>query len=163
MLRVAILATYSGLSKFQERSEVPAKGTSKKAPRRPIKIIMNNRNKWHRLAGRMSGVIGFEGLRKKGQMKHSAKVMLLATALSMTNGMMPQALAQTQPANPGTPAAATPSQQTPAKQQTQQQDKHPKAKGAAAGAAVGAVAGNAAAGAVIGAGHSRRQARRDNR
>ena len=43
------------------------------------------------------------------------------------------------------------------------QDKHPKAKGAAAGAVVGAAAGNAAAGAVIGVGHFRSEARRANR
>ena len=100
-------------------------------------------------------------------MKPSARVMSLAMAFTMTTMMVPQAPAQTQPANPGTPPAATPAQQkTPAQQQTQakqQQDKHPKAKGAAAGAVVGAAAGNAAAGAVIGAGHSRRQARRANR
>ena len=89
-------------------------------------------------------------------MKHSAKVMSLAMALSITNAMVPKRHSQTQPANP--PAATQ-----PANPQAAKQDKHPNAKGAAAGAVVGAAAWNAAARAVIEAGHSQREARRANR
>jgi hypothetical protein len=95
-------------------------------------------------------------------MKHSAKVMSLAMALSVTTAMVPQGSAQTQPPNAGAPQGATPAQQQT--QTQQQQTTHPKAKGEAAGAAVGTMTtGNAAKGAVVGAGHSRRQEGRTNR
>ena len=78
-------------------------------------------------------------------MKRSAKVMSFVLACAVT-----PVIAQTQPANPGTPPAVTQTpQQTPAQQQKQtQQQKNTqgtanRAKGAAVGAAVGAVAGNA--------------------
>jgi hypothetical protein len=68
-------------------------------------------------------------------MKLSEKIMSFVMALSLTTAMVPQASAQTQPANSGAPQTATPAQkQTPAQQQ---QKTHSRAKGAAAGAAVG--------------------------
>ena len=122
------------------------------------------------LAGRFSD--RNRGSLKGGPMKRSTKVITFAMALSAT-AMGPQALAQTQPANPGPPPAATPApqpMQTPQQMQIQQktqapkqQNDHSRAKGAAAGAAIGAATGHAARGAVIGAGHSRRQQRRANR
>jgi transcriptional regulator with XRE-family HTH domain len=106
---------------------------------------------------------------KGGRMRHPAKVMPFAMALSVTTVMVPQAIAQAPPAAP--PAQQqqtqqpTQGQQPPQQTQSQQQQssKGSKARGAAGGAVVGAAAGNAAAGAVVGAGHSRRQDRRDNR
>jgi serine/threonine protein kinase len=114
-------------------------------------------------------LIGTEGP-EGGQMKRSAKVISFVLACAVTPAIVPQAVAQTQPANPGTPPAATQTpqqnqskQQTQAKQQQNTQGPANRAKGAAAGAAIGAATGNAAGGAVIGAGHSRRQERRSNR
>jgi hypothetical protein len=110
------------------------------------------------------------GLKKGGQMKQSAKFLTFVMALS-TSAMVPPASGQTQPANPGTPPAATPAQQqTQTQQKTQDQQKqqntHSRAKGAAAGAAIGAATGNAARGAAVGAvvgGTQQRQERRQQR
>jgi len=78
-------------------------------------------------------------------MKRSAKVMSFVLACAVTPVIVPQASAQTQPANPGTPPAATQTPQqtpTPQQKQTQQQKNNQgtanRAKGAAAGAAIGA-------------------------
>jgi len=95
-------------------------------------------------------------------MKRSAKVMSFVLACAVT-----PVIAQTQPANPGTPPAAT--QTPPAQQQKQtQQQKNSqgtanRARGAAGGAVIGGMMGHAGAGALIGAGHSRREQRRANR
>ena len=100
-------------------------------------------------------------------MKRSAKVMSFVLACAVTPVIVPQASAQTQPANPGTPPAAT--QTPPAQQQKQtQQQKNSqgtanRARGAAGGAVIGGMMGHAGAGALIGAGHSRREQRRANR
>jgi len=111
-------------------------------------------------------------------MKRSAKVMSLVLACAVTPVIVPQASAQTQPANPGTPPAVTqtPQQTPPAQQQTPpaqqqkqtQQQKNSqgtanRARGAAGGAVIGGMMGHAGAGALIGAGHSRREQRRANR
>ena len=104
-------------------------------------------------------------------MKRSAKVMSFVLACAVTPVIVPQALGQTQPANPVTPPAATETpQQTPSAQQqkqTQQQKNTQgtanRAKGAAGGAVIGGMMGHAGAGALIGAGHSRREQRRANR
>ena len=117
-----------------------------------------------RIADRNRG--GLKGVR----MRHPAKVMPLAMALSVTTAMVPQAIAQTPPAAP--PAqqqtqppsqAQQPSQQTQSQQQQSGKGSANRARGAAGGAVIGGMMGNAGAGAVIGAGHSRRQQRRDNR
>jgi hypothetical protein len=81
--------------------------------------------------------------------KRSAKVMAFVLACAVTPVIVPQASAQTQLANPGTPPAATqiPQQPPPAQQQKNSQGTANRAKGAAAGAAT---TGNAAAGAVVG-------------
>ena len=88
-------------------------------------------------------------------MKHSLRVMSFVAATFVAGAILPEASAQTQPANQTPP---------PATQAQPEKNTGEKAKGAAAGAAIGAATGGSAAkGAIVGAGHSRRENRRAER